>query len=98
MTMRSLKSLLPSSLVKRGIVERVSISLVLEYASNELARILGDETRTLARPLYVRRGVITIRCVHGAVAEEVMLNEDCLVGALTTRFPYVSIKSVHTIC
>lgn len=96
--MRTLKSMLSISLNKHGLAKQITIAQILEKTRLELARILNDSTNKLAQPLYLKNNILTVRCSHSAVAQEIKINEQELRQRLRQTFPGLSIKSVHVIC
>ncbi len=98
MTMRTLGSLMPSSLKKHGLGKQVILAQMLIFLREELALLLKDPTNQIAQPLYCKRNIITIKCTHSAVAQEIKFNEQNILQKINGTFPGMNIKSVHLIC
>lgn len=75
MTFTSLKKLVDDSVQRAGIKDDVDASLLLAAAQKIFADLFGADTAAAMKPLYVKRGVLTVSCVSSVAAQELKLRE-----------------------
>lgn len=60
--------------------------MVLERVIAVLKRLFGDDADKRMKPLYVKRGVLTVSCLSSVAAQELKLNEREIVQEVNTHF------------
>lgn len=86
MTFKSLKDDLTKRVQQTGISEEVEASLVLEKVTSVLKRLFGDDVDKKMKPLYVKRGVLTVSCLSSVAAQELKLHEREIIQDVNTHF------------
>ena len=82
MSFTPLKHHLASSVARAGIKDDVAASLVLTKAQKIFYELFGDDIAKTMKPLYVKRGVLTVSCMSSVAAQELKLREREIVKRL----------------
>lgn len=95
MAFTSLKNLLPKSLRRAGAERQVRATVIIDRASEVLARIFGEDAAKKMSPKYVRAGVLHIRCTSSAYAQEITLRQDEVLAMLNDRLGESAVRALR---
>lgn len=82
MSFTPIKNLLEDSVQRSGIKDDVQVSLLLQKAQKIFTELFGAEAAKTMKPLYVKRGVLTVSCQSSVAAQELKLRERDIVKRL----------------
>ncbi len=85
MSFTPLKKLVDDSVQRHGIKNDVDASLALEVAQKIFEEFFGHDSAKSMKPLYVKRGVLTVSCVSSVAAQELKLREREILKKLKER-------------
>lgn len=86
MSFQPLKDDLAKRVQKAGISEEAEAAMVLERVITVLKRLFGDDADKNMKPLYVKRGVLTVSCLSSVAAQELKLREREIVQEVNDHF------------
>ena len=75
MSFTPLKKLVDDSAARHGIKDDVQASLAVDAAQKIFREMFGDAIAKTMKPLYVKRGVLTVSCMSSVAAQELKLRE-----------------------
>lgn len=85
MSFSTIKKLIDDSVKRSGIKDTVDASLVLEAAQKIFEEMFGADIAKTMKPLYVKRGVLTVSCISSVAAQELKMREREIVKKLNAR-------------
>lgn len=95
MSFTPLKNLMNASVQRAGIKDDVEASLVVDAAQKIFNEMFGEEIGKAMKPLYVKRGVLTVSCVSSVAAQELKLREREILKKLKDRAPKSSVERLR---
>lgn len=94
--MLPIKSILPASLKRAGILGRVSAAAITEEAEQILAEILGLEKQH-CRALYAKNHILTVASLRPAVSEEIRFREAEILLKLNQKIKSSGIEKIRLV-
>ncbi len=85
MSFTPLKKLVDDSVNRAGIKDDVEASLAIDAAQKIFNEMFGEDVGKLMKPLYVKRGVLTVSCVSSVAAQELKLRDREIIKKLQER-------------
>ena len=85
MSFTPIKNLLDQSIQRAGVKDDVDASLAVDAAQKIFQELLGEEIAKTMKPLYVKRGVLTVSCASSVAAQELKLHEHEIIKKLKER-------------
>ncbi len=85
MTFTTLKKLVDDSVHRHGIKDDVDASLALDVAQKLFVEFFGHDIAKTMKPLYVKRGVLTVSCMSSVAAQELKLREKEIIKKIKER-------------
>ena len=90
-------SLLGGALQRAGIMRQVGAAVVVEAGNQALEELLGEGILQLAQCRSFLDERVRIACTHAAVAQEIQLQQQRLVDAITRRVPGAQVEGVDVV-
>jgi len=84
--MDSIKNILPKSLKKAGLTQKVAAALVVESFSEVADDLLGKKISGRVQALYLKDKILTIACLSSVVAQELQLNQNKVINRINKKF------------
>lgn len=85
MSFTPIKKILDDSVQRAGMTDDIDASLALEAAQKIFRELFDNETAQTMKPLYVKRGVLTVSCASSVAAQELKLREREILTKLKER-------------
>lgn len=70
---------------KSPLGRQTQIGIVIEYAEEAVAEILGKDKINDAKPLFLKNRTLTITCASSAIAQEVRLHQQEIVDKINRK-------------
>lgn len=91
---KSIKDILPQTIKKAGLEDKVQESLVLNKFSQIIKEILNPEIENKLRPLYLRHGFLVLACLDDELIEKIKKAERDIIYRINQGFQKQIIKGL----
>ncbi len=83
---KDIKTLLPRSVKRAGLTKKVLAAGALKVFQSEAKKILDDDLTAGVKPLYIRRGVLTVATLSSLAAKKLQENEKKILRKINRIF------------
>lgn len=84
--MKSILDILKQKKDQSPMMRGAIASLTVEESNKILSELFGQEIKNYAQTAYVKNGVLAIRCLGSAAAQEIELNQTKILAKINQKF------------